>query len=248
MSNSALLNSGTVGNIGLNHMREVRKQVQTKWDSTGFLAGLEGHIKENMAQLYENQASSLLTESTGAANSGSFETVVFPIVRRVFSKLLANDIVSVQAMNLPIGQLFFFIPQTSSRVNGADPAVAGNPYAQTAKDDRYDGQYSAHTGMNQLPACVGAGGCIATPYMAKNLYDIFYNDGLFDNSKGTLTIVVGTGTTQTMNSDGVFTTATSGFPVATDGTIREMLLAVSGFSSFNKGRLTGPDGNQMDTE
>lgn len=246
MSNSALLNSGTVGNIGLNHMREVRKQVQTKWDSTGFLAGLEGHIKENMAQLYENQASSLLTESTGAANSGSFETVVFPIVRRVFSKLLANDIVSVQAMNLPIGKLFFFIPQTSSRVNGS--GAEGNPYAQTANDDRYDGQYSAHTGMNQLPECVGLDKCIVTPYMAKNLYDIFYNDGLFDNSKGTLTIKVGTGTTQVMNSDGVFSTATSNFPVATDGTIREMLLAVSGFSSTNKGRLTGPDGNQMDTE
>jgi len=253
MSNSPLLNSGTVGNIGLNHMREVRKQVQTKWDSTGFLTGLEGHIKENMAQLYENQASSLLTESTGAANSGSFETVVFPIVRRVFSKLLANDIVSVQAMNLPIGKLFFFIPQTSSRVDGQSPAVAGNPYAQTASDDTYNGTFSAHTGMNQLPECVGAGGCIATPYMAKNLYDIFYNDGLFDNSKGTLTIVVGTGTTQVMNSDGVFSTAISNFPAATDGTIREMLLAVSGFtggagSVVGKGRLTGPDGNNMDTE
>jgi hypothetical protein len=52
-------------------------------------------------------------ESTTANNSGSFETVVFPIVRRVFSKLLANDIVSVQAMNMPIGKLFFFVPQTS---------------------------------------------------------------------------------------------------------------------------------------
>jgi hypothetical protein len=81
-----------------------------------FLEGLKGHVKENIAQLYENQASTLLSEST-TANSGSFETVVFPIVRRVFSKLLANDIVSVQAMNMPIGKLFFFVPQTSSRVD-----------------------------------------------------------------------------------------------------------------------------------
>ena len=251
MSNSALLNSGTVGNIGLNHMREVRKQVQTKWDSTGFLAGLEGHIKENMAQLYENQASSLLTESSGAASAGSFETVVFPIVRRVFSKLLANDIVSVQAMNLPIGKLFFFIPQTSSRVDAAGDA--GNPYAQTASDDRYDGNYSAHTGMDQLPECVGLGDCVVTPYMAKNLYDIFYNDGLFDNSKGTLTIVSTSAATQVMDSSGEFSSAWNDFPAATDGTIREMILAVSGFtggagSTEGKGRLTGPDGNNMDTE
>jgi hypothetical protein len=236
-------------------MKDVRKKVQEKWDSTGFLVGLTGHIKENMAQLYENQAGSLLTESTGASNSGSFETVVFPIVRRVFSKLLANDIVSVQAMNLPIGKLFFFIPQTSSRVDAT--GAAGNPYtpASTASD-AYQGQFSAHTSMasNQLPACVqGVGGCDPTVMMGKNLYDIFYNDGLFDNSKGTLTIVVGTGTTQTMNANGDFTAVTSGFPVASDGTIRELLLAVSGFtggagSVVGKGRLTGPDGNNMDTE
>jgi hypothetical protein len=81
-----------------------------------FLEGLKGHVKENIAQLYENQASTLLSESTTANNSGSFETVVFPIVQSI-SKLLANDIVSVQAMNMPIGKLFFFVPQTSSRVD-----------------------------------------------------------------------------------------------------------------------------------
>jgi len=244
---SHLLNTGTVGNIGLNHMKDVRKKVQEKWDSTGFLAGLEGHIKENMAQLYENQAGSLLTESTSAQSSGSFETVVFPIVRRVFSKLLANDIVSVQAMNLPIGKLFFFIPQTSSRVD--ESGFPGNPYSATSASDVYSPHYSAHTSMaaDGLPNCVGSN-CAVTAQMAKNLYDIFYNDGLFDNSKGALTIVVGTGTTQVMSSDGVFSAAGSGFPVATDGTIRELLLAVNGFDSNEKGRLTGPDGNQMDTE
>jgi len=111
MSQSQLLNSGQVGNIGLNHMKAVRTQTQQKWNSLGFLEGLKGHVKENIAQLYENEASYLLNEATSAADSsGSFETVVFPIVRRVFSKLLANDIVSVQAMNMPIGKLFYFVP------------------------------------------------------------------------------------------------------------------------------------------
>ena len=41
-------------------------------------------------------------------------------------ELLANDIVSVQAMNMPIGKLFFFVPQTSSRVDAAnDPTFLG---------------------------------------------------------------------------------------------------------------------------
>ena len=47
---SHLLTSGMVGNIGLNHMKEVRKKVQEKWDQTGFLTGLQGHVKENITQ------------------------------------------------------------------------------------------------------------------------------------------------------------------------------------------------------
>jgi hypothetical protein len=242
---SQLLNSGQIGNIGLNHMKEIRKQTQTKWDSLGFLDGLKGHVKENIAQLYENQASSLLTEATDATSSGSFETVVFPIVRRVFSKLLANDVVSVQAMNMPIGKLFYFVPQTSSRVDGA--GTAGNDYATTP----YGTTFSAHTSMSdQLPDCVVGAGCTVTPFLAKNLYDLFYNDGLFDNSKGTLTIVAGTGTLQTLGTDGTFSVAAefSALPTAADGSLRNAIMAVTGFSATNAGRLTGPDGNEMDTE
>jgi hypothetical protein len=243
---SQFLNSGQVGNIGLNHMKEIRRQTQSKWDSLGFLDGLKGHVKENIAQLYENQASSILTEATNATSSGSFETVVFPIVRRVFSKLLANDVVSVQAMNMPIGKLFFFVPQTSSRVDSN--GNAGNDYATTP----YGTTYSAHTGMgDQLPNCVQpVDGCTVTPFQAKNLYDIFYNDGMFDNSKGTLTIAVGTGVLKTLGVNGTFTTAANFnvAPKATDGTLRNLIVAVSGFSQVNAGRLTGPDGNEMDTE
>ena len=243
---SHLLNSGQVGNIGLNHMKVIREQTQQKWDSLGFLEGLKGHVKENVAQLFENQATSLLTESTDATSSGSFETVVFPIVRRVFSKLLANDIVSVQAMNMPIGKLFYFVPQTSNRVDAA--GAAGDPYVDGA-------QYSAHTGMaaDGLPDCVDvSGGCAATTFKAKSLYDLYYNDGLFDNSKGTVTIFsTPTLALQTLNSAGVFANAAafSNLPTATDGSLRSAIVKVSGFGAGrDKGRLTGPDGNEMDTE
>ena len=242
---SQLLNSGLVGNIGLNHMKAIRQQTQSKWESIGFLDGLKGHIKENMAQLFENQAGSLLTESTTTASSGAFETVVFPIVRRVFSKLLANDIVSVQAMNMPIGKLFFFVPQTSSRVD--QNGVAGDAYANPI--------YSAHTGMaaQGLPSCVVGVGCVVTPFLAKNLYDIYYNDGLFDQSKGTLTIAVGTAFFATLSSASVFadlasTTKISALATATDGSLRSTIVKLSGFSSTAPGKLTGPDGNEQDTE
>lgn len=238
---SQLLNSGQVGNIGLNHMKAIRQQTQQKWNSLGFLDGLKGHVKENIAQLYENEASYLLNEATSAADSsGSFETVVFPIVRRVFSKLLANDIVSVQAMNMPIGKLFYFVPQTSSRVDAN--GNAGNVHT--------DSKFSAHTSMSdQLPDCVQGVNCNVTKFEAKNLYDIYYDDGLFDNSKGTATINVMDAVVVSMDSNGDFSEANgSTLAASTDGTVRSVMLRISGFSSTNKGRLTGPDGNEMDTE
>ena len=255
---SNLLTSGGVGNIGTNHMKAIRQETQSKWDSLGFLDGLKGHVKENIAQLYENQASQLLSESTTSTSSGSFETVVFPIVRRVFSKLLANDIVSVQAMNMPIGKLFYFVPQTSSRVDGN--GAAGNDYTQNQpSSDVYGLTYSAHTsfGRTGLPDCVQpVGGCAVTPMLGKNLYDLFYNDGLFDNSKGTLSInVMSTIPVFTLGTDGEFTRVTVGstvLPVAADGSVRNVIVAISGFSAniTTNGRevLTGADGNPMDTE
>ena len=255
---SHLLTSGQVGNIGLNHMKAIRLETQTKWDSLGFLDGLRGHVKENIAQLYENQASSLLTETTTATNSGSFETVVFPIVRRVFSKLLANDIVSVQAMNMPIGKLFFFVPQTSSRVDNTT-GNAGSDYATSSSSDVYGTTYSAHTSFANtgIPSCVlpAAGTCVLTTMEAKNMYDIFYNDGLFDNSKGTLTIRTHANANiqrLALDSQGNFSVLASNgtFATATDGTVREIIVAISGFSpnNTNKQVMTGADGNQMDTE
>ena len=257
---SHLLTSGQVGNIGLNHMKAIRKETQAKWDSLGFLDGLKGHVKENIAQLYENQASTLLTESTTANSSGSFETVVFPIVRRVFSKLLANDIVSVQAMNMPIGKLFYFVPQTSSRVDGS--GVAGNDYATIP----YGTTYSAHTGLNgehngtataaALPVAVTKASTPLTQMQAKNLYDIFYNDGMFDNSKGTLTIKVinmSSLNAYVFGNDGSLSATTTGsniLPLATDGSVRSVIVGLSGFSNNTNGAevLTGPDGNVIDTE
>jgi hypothetical protein len=242
---SNFLNSGKVGNIGLNHMKAIRENTINKWNSLGFLDGLQGHVKENIAQLYENEASHLLNESTDASNSGSFETVVFPIVRRVFSKLLANDIVSVQAMNMPIGKLFFFVPQTSSRYDSA-----GDAYGDPHKDGP---QFSAHTSMGAdgLPLVRGASeGYAPTKYLSKNLYDIYYNDGLFDASKGEISIVVGTAAIVTLGTNGEFANKAnlSLLPTSTDGSLRHVILRVDGFSSINKGRLTGPNGNPMDTE
>ena len=225
----ALLESGMVGNIGLKHLRVIKEDTIKKWDDLGFLDGLEGHQKDNIAQLYENQASYLINEAAVADASGSFETVVFPIIRRVFSKLLANDIVSVQAMNLPIGKLFYFIPKIQER--------DGN------------GHYSPYSGPNGVTN--NNDSTAGYPSTARSLYDRFYessdaNDqGLFDYSKGSFNDVTLTGSSLVTFSAGQ---VTDNVVIATGSTVSSVILKVTGFSKTGEGKLAGPDGNEMDTE
>ena len=188
----ALLESGKVGNVSLNHLKAVRTDVINRWDSLGLLEGLNGHRKENIAQLYENQASYMLNESTALGVEGSFETVVFPIVRRVFSKLLANEIVSVQALNLPIGKLFYFVPKIGKSAFGK----TGGP---ESNDPR-----------NQMNMTQGFDANV-------NTYDAFYGeDGMYDQSKGesTTTTVTPVATGYTFDP-----TDASGFAITTATTI-----------------------------
>jgi major capsid protein Gp23 len=61
------------------------------------------------ALLMENQAQHLLglQEDTRTVNVGSFTKFIFPILRRVFPNLIANEIVSVQPMTAPVGAVFY---------------------------------------------------------------------------------------------------------------------------------------------
>ena len=81
-----------------------------KWERTGLLEGLTtDNAKNNMASLLENQAKELLREASlmSQGDVEGFAAVAFPIVRRVFGSLIANDLVSVQPMSLPSGLIFF---------------------------------------------------------------------------------------------------------------------------------------------
>jgi len=84
--------------------------LQSKWDKTGLLEGLNGVDKAHMAILLENQAQQLLNEATAtgtSANSEQWAGVALPLVRRVFAEISAKEFVSVQPMNLPSGLIFY---------------------------------------------------------------------------------------------------------------------------------------------
>lgn len=200
---SFLINSTEVGNIGLKQLREQREITTQRWADIGLLEGLDGHVRENCAQLFENQLSYMINESTDSASSGQFETVAFPVIRRVFAKLLANDLVSVQALNLPIGKLYYINPKTSVRVDGSHTSPDG-AYSNAATMDPFD----------------------RTQFETRSLYDAFYassygdeGTSLFDLSKGRVQIVSGT-TTQSpayTAGDKVVTVVVGGFSTTSHG-------------------------------
>jgi hypothetical protein len=94
-----------------------------KWERTGLLEGLDSdNSKNGMARLLENQASQLLKEASSMAGGDvqGFASVAFPLVRRVFGGLIANDLVSVQPMSLPSGLIFFLDFTYTDKKSGSD--------------------------------------------------------------------------------------------------------------------------------
>ena len=106
------------------------KALVGKWEATGLLEGLASDIaRDGMARLLENQAAQLLKEESTMAGGDveGFAAVAFPLVRRVFGGLIAQELVSVQPMSLPSGLVFFmdFQRGTASGHNAIDESVYG---------------------------------------------------------------------------------------------------------------------------
>lgn len=134
-----------------------------------------------------------------------------------------------KAMNLPIGKLFYFVPKASERVTESGKERHGEPVVTTCLD----------------------AGCENTTYSdcAKNLYDRFYNDEFFDQSKGAYSAVTRNTTPVIWTScttGSEFTDGVSAF--GGDGSVRTQIIKLCGFNTTGAGRLTGPNGNEMDTE
>lgn len=150
-------------------MGAIANQLCEKWDRTGLLRTLGGVKKENMARLLENQAAEVLREtnslSTGAgalASSGDirgFSNIAFPIVRRVFGGLIANELVSIQPMSLPSGLLFYLDYTYGTNVGGDSTratGAAGTANAQTFSAGR--SIYNGPTGKGVRSGSNATGG------------------------------------------------------------------------------------------
>ncbi len=154
MSRSFSLNQLTEG-IRERHLGSDTSRLVSKWNRTGLLRGLQEHGRENMARMLENQAAQLLREAntlgagggnvSSTGNINGFSNIAFPIVRRVFGGLVANELVSIQPMSLPSGLLFYLDYSYGSDIGGENDLNAD------ASDSKKDATFQAGDSLYGSP-------------------------------------------------------------------------------------------------
>ena len=99
-------------------MREQKEESQklvARCNKSGLLESMDSDWqKSGMAVLLENQARQLISENSktspsagGGVGDEEWSGVALPLVRRVFGNIVAQELVSVQPMNLPSGLVFY---------------------------------------------------------------------------------------------------------------------------------------------
>ena len=95
------------------------------WTSTRetLLDGLEGNKRDVMSSVLENTKNALTeSASAGATQAGNMATlnkVILPIIRRVMPTVIANEIIGVQPMTGPVGQIHTLRVRYADTANGA---------------------------------------------------------------------------------------------------------------------------------
>jgi hypothetical protein len=109
--------------------------LESRWQDTktALLEGLQGTKKQVMATTLENTRSYLAeTATAGATSAGNVATlnrVILPVIRRVMPTVIANELVGVQPMTGPVGQIHTlrvrYSDADTNSADGTQTTVAG---------------------------------------------------------------------------------------------------------------------------
>jgi hypothetical protein len=126
--------------------------LESRWGETkeALLEGLKGTRRSTMGVILENTKKQLLAESsagtTTAGNIATLNRVILPVIRRVMPTVIANELVGVQPMTGPVGQIH------TLRVRYANTAAGVTAGAEALGPFEIAKAYSG----NELPADPGA--------------------------------------------------------------------------------------------
>jgi len=107
--------------------------LESRWSETkeALLEGLQGNKRSVMATTLENTrkylAESASAGATSAGNVATLNRVILPVIRRVLPTVIANELVGVQPMTGPVGQIHTLRVRYSDTFTGAtgDSTTAG---------------------------------------------------------------------------------------------------------------------------
>jgi len=176
-----------------NNQKIVRENLVKKWKKTRLLEKLDYDRQLNMSQLLENEAAALygmLQESSLNSAVAGFAKIAFPLVRRVFANLIADKIVAVQPMSLPVGLLFYLDFQYDANTAKPPYTAGGSLYGNlsfggnTALEGL--GSQLATGGFYGLNASYGYRKFASGPTLSASTY---YDNGVAANSPVTATWV-----------------------------------------------------------
>ena len=142
--------------------------LESRWQETkgALLEGLNGNKKAVMASTLENTRKYLSEAATaGATASGNVATlnrVILPVIRRVMPTVIANEIVGVQPMTGPVGQIHTLRVRYAETSNDASAANVDTTAGEEALSpfkvaEAYSGSLSTAK-ADATPGLEGSGG------------------------------------------------------------------------------------------
>jgi len=106
--------------------------LESRWQDTktALLEGLQGNKKGVMATTLENTrrylSETAVAGTTSAGNVATLNRVILPVIRRVMPTVIANELVGVQPMTGPVGQIHTLrVRYSETAGTGASGASAG---------------------------------------------------------------------------------------------------------------------------
>jgi len=137
---------------------------EARWSETksALLEGLKGNRKSVMDVTLENTRKyineSASAGSTSAGNVATLNRVILPVIRRVMPTVIANELVGVQPMTGPVGQIHTLRVRYAEASSGTTTTTAGEEALSPFKiAEAYSGDNSS-TKAGSTSALEGTGG------------------------------------------------------------------------------------------
>jgi len=125
--------------------------LSSRWNETkeALLEGLQGNRKTSMAVTLENTrkylAESASAGATSAGNVATLNRVILPVIRRVMPTVIANELVGVQPMTGPVGQIHTLRVRYSDTSSGAGVVAGEEAFSPFKIAESYSGNQVAAT-------------------------------------------------------------------------------------------------------